>query len=108
MAKEKVQAVLEWKTPESLTEVQSFLGFANFYRRFIQNYSRIAQPLTELTKNERKEDSAWSQEAQAAFEELKRRFTTAPNLAHLDLTRRVIIESDTSEFMLGAILSQRD
>jgi len=49
MAKEKVQAVLEWKTLESLTEVQSFLGFANFYRRVIQNYSRLARPLTELT-----------------------------------------------------------
>jgi len=46
MAGEKVQAVLEWKTLESLTGVQSFLGFANFYRRFIQNYSRVAQPLT--------------------------------------------------------------
>jgi len=46
MAGEKVQAVLEWKTLESLMGVQSFLGFANFYRRFIQNYSRVAQPLT--------------------------------------------------------------
>jgi len=55
MAKEKVKAVLEWKTPESLTEVQSFLGFANFYRRFIENYSWIARPLTELTKKEKKE-----------------------------------------------------
>ena len=52
MAEDKVQAVLDWKTPESLTEVQSFLGFANFYRRFIQNYSRVARPLTELTKKE--------------------------------------------------------
>jgi len=108
MAKEKVQAVLEWKTLESLTEVQSFLGFANFYRRVIQNYSRLARPLTELTKKERKEDSAWNQEAQTAFEELKRWFTTAPILAHFDPTRQVIIESDDSDFALGAVLSQRD
>ena len=44
MAKGKVEAVLDWKTPESLTEVQSFRGFANFYRRFIQDYSRIVRP----------------------------------------------------------------
>ena len=92
MAKEKVQAVLEWKTPESLMEVQSFLGFANFYRRFIQNYSRVARPLTELTKKEWKEYWSWNQEAQTAFEELKRQFTTAPILAHFDPTRQVIIE----------------
>jgi hypothetical protein len=50
MSAEKVEAVLEWKSPSSLTEVQSFLGFANFYRGFIQNYSQVARPLTELTK----------------------------------------------------------
>jgi len=106
MAKEKVQAVLEWKTLESLTEVQSFLGFANFNRHFIQNYYRIARPLTELTKKEKKEDWAWNQEVQTAFKELKRRFTTAPILAHFDPTRRVIIESDASDFALGAVVSQ--
>jgi len=52
MAKGKVDAVLIWRTPSSLTEVQAFLGFANFYRCFIQNYSRVARPLTELTKKE--------------------------------------------------------
>ena len=54
MAKNKVEVVLDWKTPKSLTEVQSFLGFANFYRRFIQDYSKIARPLTELTKRTEK------------------------------------------------------
>ena len=63
MAKEKVEAVLEWKPPKSLTEVQSFLGFANFYRRFIQDYSRVARPLTELTKKEKKEEWSWNPEA---------------------------------------------
>jgi len=108
MAEEKVQAVLEWKTLESLTEVQSFLGFPNFYRRFIQNYSRVAQLLTELTKQEKKEGWAWIQGAQAAFEELKQRFTMAPILAHFDPNRPVIIETDMSNFALGAVLSQRD
>jgi len=108
MAKEKVEAVLEWKPPKSLTEVQSFLGFANFYRRFIQDYSRVARPLTELTKKEKKEEWSWNPEAQAAFEELKQRFTTAPILAHFDPVKKVIIETDASDFALGVVLSQRD
>jgi len=70
MSEEKVEAILSWKTPESLTETQSFLGFAKFYRRFIQDYSRVARPLTELTKKER--EWAWNAEADAAFSELKR------------------------------------
>ena len=107
MSNEKVEAVLSWKTPESLTEVQSFLGFANFYRRFIQDYSRVARPLTELTKKNGKEWS-WTPEAKEAFQELKKRFTTAPILTHFDATKPVIIESDASDFALGAILSQRD
>jgi len=107
MAKGKVEAVLEWKTPASLTEVQSFLGFANFYRRFIKNYSRVARPLTELTKGGKKEWE-WNPQAEEAFQELKRRFTTAPILAHFDATKPVIIETDASDFAIGAVLSQRN
>ena len=55
MAEGKVEAVLECRTPASLTEVQSFLGFANFYHRFIKDYFRLARPLTELTKGSKKE-----------------------------------------------------
>jgi len=108
MSGEKVEAVLGWKSPNSITEVQSFLGFANFYRRFIKDYSRVAKPVTELTKKERGKNWVWTQEAEAAFKELKKRFTTAPILAHFDPTRPVIIETDASDFALGAVLSQRD
>jgi len=106
MAQDKVEAVLSWEAPRSLTEVQSFLGFANFYRRFIQDYSRVARPLTELTKKTDK--WAWNNEAEAAFTELKQRFTTAPILAHFDAQKPVIIETDASDFAIGAVLSQRD
>ena len=106
MSTDKVDAVLGWKTPASLTEVQSFLGFANFYRRFIQDYSRVARPLTELTK--KTEKWSWNPEADKAFKELKNRFTTAPILAHFEAKRPVIIETDASDFAIGAILSQRD
>jgi len=106
MSNDKVQAVLSWKTPKSLTEVQSFLGFANFYRRFIQDYSKVARPLTELTKKVEKWE--WNNEAGRAFEELKQIFTTAPILAHFDAQKPVIIETDASDFAIGAVLSQRD
>jgi len=69
MSEEKVEAILSWKTPESLTETQSFLGFANFYRRSMQDYSRVARLLTELTKKDK--EWAWNAEADAAFSELK-------------------------------------
>jgi len=108
MSQEKVEAVLEWKTPRNLTEVQSFLGFANFYRWFIQDYSRVARPLTELTKKEQRKEWSWSLEVEAAFQELKKRFTTAPILAHFDAAKPVIIETDASDFAIGAVLSQRD
>jgi len=108
MAREKVEAVLEWKPPKSLMEAQSFLGFANFYRRFIQDYTRVAWPLTELTKKEKKEEWSWNPEAQAAFEKLKQHFTTASIQAHFDPAKTVIIETDTSDFALGAVLSQQD
>jgi len=104
---EFLEAVLEWKTPASLTEVQSFLGFTNFYRRFIQDYSRVARPLMELTKGNKKEWE-WNPQVEEVFQELKRRFTTAPILAHFDATRPVIIKTDGSDFAIGAILSQRD
>jgi len=106
MDQAKVDAVLSWQQPTSLTETQSFLGFANFYQRFIKDYSRVARPLTELTKKTRK--WTWNREAGKPFEELKSRFTTAPILAHLDPAKPVIIETDASNFAIGAVLSQRD
>jgi len=103
---EKVEAVLSWEEPKSLSETQSFLGFANFYRRFIKDYSRVARPLTELTK--KTEKWSWNPEAGKAFNKLKKRFTMVPILAHFDAQRPVIIETDASDFALGAVLSQKD
>jgi len=81
---EKVEAVLSCQRSNSLMEVQSFLRFANFYRRFIQDYSRVARPIMELTKKEAGKEWAWNPEAETAFKELKQHFTTAPVLAHFD------------------------
>jgi len=105
MNQDKVETILSWQQPMSLTETQSFLGFANFYRRFIRDYSKVAHPLTELTK--KTEKWSWNPEAEAAFQELKSRFTQAPILAHFNPTRPVILETDASDCAIGAVLSQR-
>jgi len=82
MSQEKVEAVLSWEEPKSLSKTQSFLGFTNFYRRFIEDYLRVGQPLTELTK--KTEKWSWNPEPGKAFNELKKRFTMAPIQAHFD------------------------
>ncbi|KAK3553528.1 hypothetical protein QTP70_004156 [Hemibagrus guttatus] len=80
----KVQVVTEWPSPTTVKELQQFLGFANFYRHFIRNYSSVAGPLTSLLK-EKPRRLTWTDQAQAAFQQLKDCFTTAPILHHPDL-----------------------
>ena len=101
----KVQIVLEWHTPRSLGYVQCFLGFANFYRKFIQDYSNLILPLTQLTK--KGQSFVWTKEADTAFEGLKKEFTLAPVLAHVNPQKPFIIEADASDFALSSILSQQ-
>ncbi len=101
----KVKAVADWPTPDSRRAVQRFLGFANFYRRFIRNFSQVALPLTDLTSTKKR--FCWSTQAQTAFESLKSRFISAPILNTPDPSRQFIVEVDASEVGVGAILSQR-
>lgn len=100
----KVSAVLEWPVPSKVKDIQAFLGFANFYRRFIEDYSRIVRPMTELLRKDVRFE--WGPRQQASFEELKRRFTEAPVLAMPDLEKPFILECDASDFATGAVLSQ--
>ena len=72
----KVQAIVEWDTPRNIKDVQSFPGFTNFYQRFIKKYSKIVEPLTNLTHKDKK--FVWNPAAQKAFEELKQQFTESP------------------------------
>ena len=75
----KVTAITEWPVPRSMKEVQQFLGFANFYRKFINNYSAIASPLTYLTRKAVKATRfAWTPAADAAFLQLRQAFVAAP------------------------------
>jgi hypothetical protein len=85
--------------------VQSFIGFVNFYWRFIEGFSRITKPLSDSTKGSPK-DWKWTEDMTKAFEKLKHCFTTAPILAYFDPQRECIVETDVSDFVLGATLSQ--
>jgi hypothetical protein len=78
----KVKTVLNWLIPKTVTEIQEFIGFANFYRRFIKGYLKIVTPFTNLTKKDR--IFSWTENEQFAFEELKRRFSETPILAIFD------------------------
>jgi hypothetical protein len=110
MDPEKVSCVLDWQTPRNVTDVQCFLGFANFYRRFIRDYSRVVSPLTRLMK---KEDGkyvpfVWGPTQQTAFDGLKTAFTTAPVLPHFDYDREIVVETDASDYVSAGVLSQYD
>ncbi|XP_065821877.1 uncharacterized protein lrfn4b [Labrus bergylta] len=101
----KVSAVSEWPTPTNRKQVQRFLGFANFYRRFIRNFSSIAAPLHTLTSPLVK--FQWSPQADKAFKKLRVSFVSAPILRLPDPHLQFIVEVDASEVGIGAVLSQR-
>ena len=99
----KVQIIQDWPKPWKVKVIQSFLGFANFYHHFISNYSDIVIPLTRLTRK----GTPWnfSDTARKSIEVLKTAFTTAPILTHWILDKQLIVETDASDYALGAILS---
>ena len=100
----KTEALTSWPMPKKLKELQSFLGFCNFYRRFIKDYSQIAKPLNQLTG---KEEWKWGAEQQTAFDTLRRVITERPVLAIPVDDEPYRVEADSSDFALGAVLSQR-
>lgn len=101
---ENVRAVVEWPIPENKKQLQRFLGFANFYRRFIRNFSHVVAPLTSLTSPTVK--FIWTQETDITFTKLEHVFTTAPVLVHPDPSKQFVVEVDASDTGVGAVLSQ--
>jgi len=95
----KLRGIQDWPRPEGLKHLRSFLGFANFYRKFIGNYSAMARVLHELTKKDT--PFRWTTEHQEAFDALKRRFQTAGTLRMPDTTKPFVIEADASKFASG-------
>lgn len=106
MDQRKVEAVSNWPIPSTVKELQRFLGFANFYRRFIQGFSKISAPITSLLKKGAKSLS-WTTEATNAVEKLKASFSSAPTLLHPNPDLPFLVEVDASTTGVGAVLSQR-
>jgi hypothetical protein len=102
---EKTAVINQWEPPRTVKGIQSFLGFCNFYRRFIKNYSRIARPLSRLTMKDQPFhfDTACKQ----AFDELKKRLVSAPLLAHFDPERPSMLETDASDGVIAGVYSQK-
>ena len=99
----KVAGVMEWPTLSTKKEVQSFLGFTNFYRRFIEGFSHVTQPLFNWTKAD--SEFKWSSEEKLAFDTLRNRITSAPILSLPDNSRPYRVEADSSDFATRAVLS---
>ena len=83
MREEKLKAIREWPKPKTLTQLRGFLGLCSYYRRFVKNFSKIASPLTNLTK---RGNFGWNGAAQEAFEELKEKMSSCPVLAIPDFS----------------------
>jgi hypothetical protein len=99
-----VQDVLEWKQPRNVTDIQSFLGLARYYRQFIEKFSKIAKLMTELLKNRVKFER--SQACEEAFQTLKHHLTTAPVLAQPNIHKDFDVYCDASRIGLGCVLMQ--
>ena len=102
----KLSGIAEWPIPAKVKDVQSFLGFTNYYRRFIGDYSNIAQPLIDFTK--KNQEWKWSSSCQKAFDQLKEEFSKQPVLLLPDLNKPFAIATDTSKDASGGILLQAD
>ena len=101
---EKVEAVMSWERPKSVFEIHSFLGLAGYYRRFIEDFSRLAAPMTRLTLKEVRFN--WDDRCEEAFQELKRRLTTTPILIVPDKGHGYTVYCDASRAGLGCVLMQ--
>jgi len=100
----KVEAVVNWARPTSVHEIWSFLGLASYYRRFVEGFSKLAAPLTKLTK--KNEAFIWSGDCERSFQELKHRLVSAPVLTLPSGTGGFVIYNDASYKGLGCVLMQ--
>ncbi|QRV96660.1 Retrotransposable element Tf2 protein [Ceratobasidium sp. AG-Ba] len=105
MEKEKVKASMEWPAPLTVKQVQSVLGFANFYHCFIENFSQIACPLHILMHLDH--PRVWGNKQQAAFDVIKEAISKEPVLAHPNMNEPYQLETDASGTAMGAVLLQR-
>ncbi|KAK1646557.1 hypothetical protein QYE76_064362 [Lolium multiflorum] len=100
----KIKTVEEWKAPTTQTEVRAFLGLAGYYRRFVEGFSSIARPMTQLLKKDKKFE--WTDKCEESFQQLKSRLTSAPILIMPDITKPFDVYCDASKIGLGCVLMQ--
>jgi hypothetical protein len=100
----KVKSVLSWNTPQNISDIQSFLGLAGYYRQFIEGFSKIVKPMTELLKKGKMFE--WTPRHEDSFQELKKRLTTTPVLTMPDMEKPFSIYCDASGQGLGCVLMQ--
>ena len=105
METSRVESISQWPEPASVKDVQVFLGFANYYRRFVARYSHVARGLTALLKKTTSH-FVFGEEARASFRQLKDAFTSAPFLRHFDPALRMVLQTDASDFAISGIVSQ--
>src|SRR6202041_2736205 len=101
----KLAGIRDWPSPTTVKQTRSFLGFRNYYRRFISGFAEIARPLHELTKKDKIWN--WTNECQTAFETLKERLHLPPVLRPRDTTKPFRLETDASKWAIGSTLLQK-
>ena len=106
----KIKAVKDWRTPKTVTDIRSFLGFTNHYQRFIKGYAKVSRPLNSLISgdnaNTKKALVDWTEECRVAFMKLKDLCTRTPILAYADYKKPFQLQTDGSDLGLGAVLYQ--
>jgi hypothetical protein len=100
----KIEDMLSWKVPTNVKDIQSFLGLARYYQRFIEGFSKISKPMTELLEKDKKFE--WTAAWEASFQKLKKRLTIAPILVMPDMEKSFSIYCDVSGQGLGCVLMQ--
>lgn len=108
MDPEKTRAVRDWPPPTNVKELQTFLGFANYYRKFVKNFAQITVPLTDLLRKDTAPSYAWTKRENEAFLNLKTTLTTAPVLKIANPEAKYTVTTDASDFAIGAVLSQKE
>ena len=107
----KIEAIRNWPVPKTVTDVRSFAGFTNYYRKFIKDYAKVARPLNELISGDnakkKRQLVQWNEKCQEAFEKLKQICMNSPVLAYADYQKPFVVHTDASTLGLGAVLSQR-
>jgi len=101
----KIDTMLKWERPQTVTGVRSFLGLVGYYRRFVEGFSKMVSPLTQLTRKD--QPFSWTEKCEECFEEMKKRLTMALILAILDTTKKFEVYCDASYQSIRCVLMQK-